>query len=160
MATKFSTPSDREFVMSRTFNAPRDLVFAAYTKPEHMKQWFSVEGWELTTCEVDLRPGGSYRYAWTGPDAAEMGFHGEFTEVEPPSRIVATEVFEGEYFEVMGGGTINTMTFEESGGKTTITLTSLYKSHEAMESARSTGMEGGANETWNHLEAYLETLRS
>src|SRR5262245_47174521 len=92
---KLTTPSDREIVMTREFQAPRHLVFDALTKPELLKQWFGVfGGWSLAVCEVDLRVGGSYRYQWRGPEGVVMGMRGTFREVVPPERLVATEKFD------------------------------------------------------------------
>jgi len=89
---KVTTPSDREIVMTRVFDAPRHLVFEALSKPELVKQWLlGPPGWTMPVCEVDLRVGGAYRFLWRGPDGAEMGSRGVFREVVPPERLVATE---------------------------------------------------------------------
>lgn len=154
-----TTPSDREIVMTRVFDAPRQLVFDAWTKPEHLVQWFGRRGDEMTVCEVDLRVGGAYRFVWRLREGGEMGMGGVYREVVPPERLVSTEVFEGEYFEQMGGGsTINTLTFEERDGKTTMTITSLYGSREARDAAIQTGMEEGAAEGFDRLAELLQTL--
>jgi uncharacterized protein YndB with AHSA1/START domain len=153
-----TTPSDLEVVMTREFDAPRELVFDAWTKPEHLRRWFGGEAGEMIVCEVDLRPGGRYRFVWRLNEGGEMGFGGEYQEVVRPERFVATEVFEGDWEEVMGGGTLNTTTFEERDGRTLMTMTSLYKTREARDSAIETGMEDGANESMDRLAALLATL--
>jgi uncharacterized protein YndB with AHSA1/START domain len=154
-----TTPSDLEIVARRVFDAPRELVFDAWTKPEHLRRWFGREGDELIICEVDLRPGGRYRFVWRLREGGEMGLGGEYREVVRPERFVATEVFEGDEMEVMGGGTLNTTTFEERDGKTLMTITSLYRSREARDSAIATGMESGMVETTDRLEKLLASLR-
>ena len=103
-----STPSDTDIAMTREFDAPRHLVFEAYTKPELLKQWLGVQnGWTLEVCEVDLRVGGAYRYVWRGPGRSEMGMGGVFKEIEPPGRIVATEKFDESWYP---GGAVATVT--------------------------------------------------
>lgn len=154
-----TTPSDLEIVMTRVFDAPRHLVFDAWTKPEHLKRWFgAIRGWTMQDCQVDLRLGGSWRYELHGPDGARMVMKGVYRVIDPPGRIVSTEVFEGPEFEEMGGGTLNTMTFEEQNGKTTMTISSLYQSKEARDGALQTGMEGGAGESFDRLAELLEQL--
>lgn len=153
-----TTSSDLDVVMTREFDAPRQLVFDTFTKPEHLVQWLGREGDEMAVCEVDLRPGGRYRYVWRLREGGEMGMGGVFREVEPPSRLVNTEAFEGEAFEVMGGGTVNTTVFEERDGRTRVTVTVLYNSREAREAALGTGMEVGAGESYDRLAALLSTL--
>ena len=158
-ALSVTTPSDREIVMTRVFDAPRQLVFDAWTKPEHLVRWFGRRGDTLPICEVDLRVGGGYRYVWSLREGGEMGMHGEYREIVPPARLVATEVFEGDEFEAMGGETLNTMTFEERDGRTTMTITSLYRSREDRDGVLQTGMEGGAGESFDRLDAYLQELK-
>ena len=96
---KVTTPTDREIAMTRVFDAPRNLVFEAYTKPELVKRWLGVHaGWSLAVCEIDLRVGGAYRYVWRGPDGTEMGMGGVYREIVPPERIVATETFDQSWY--------------------------------------------------------------
>jgi len=151
-------PSDLEIVMTRVFDAPRHLVFDAWTKPEHLKRWFGPRGWTMPVCEIDLRPGGPWRFFMRKDDGSEMGMYGEYREVVPPERLVSTEFFEGAEFEEMGGGTINTLTFEERGGQTTMTTTVLYKSREARDAVLQTGMEDGVAESFDRLAELLQTL--
>jgi len=123
---KVSTPSDREIEMTRVFDAPRHLVFEAYTKPELLKRWLgAMAGWTRAVCEVDLQVGGTYRYLSRGPGGAEMGMRGTFREVKPPERLVSTEKFDQAWYE---GECVGTVTFTEHKGRTTLTLRLLYDS--------------------------------
>lgn len=150
--------SDVEVVVMRQFRAPAALVFEAWTRPEHLRRWFGRDGWELPVCEIDLRPGGTWRYVHVGPDGMELGLSGEYLEVDPPHRLVSTERFDEPYFEVMGGGTVNTLTFEEDAGVTTMTMHVEYRSQEARDSALATGMDEGMAEGFRRLEEALETM--
>jgi uncharacterized protein YndB with AHSA1/START domain len=151
-----TTPSDREIVMTRVFDAPRMLVFEAHTRPELLKQWLGVHnGWSLAVCEIDLRVGGSYRYLWRGPNGAEMGMRGVFREVVPPERIVATEKFDEAWYP---GEAVDTTVLVEEGGKTTLTLTVRYQSREARDAALRTPMEQGMAAGYNQLAAVLATM--
>ena len=123
---QITTPSDRELAMIRSFDAPRGLVWDAWTKPELLKQWLGVRGgWTFAVCEVDLKVGGKYRYVWRGPSGAEMGMGGVFREVAKPERLVATEKFDDSWYE---GDAMDTTTFVERGGHTTVTTTVKYAS--------------------------------
>jgi uncharacterized protein YndB with AHSA1/START domain len=142
---KVTTPSDREIALSRVFDAPRELVFEAYTRPELLKRWLGVHNnWTLDVCEIDLRVGGTYRYVWRGPDRAEMGMWGIYREVVVPERIVATEVFDQSWYP---GEAVSTVTLVEEGGRTTLTLSVRYESKEArdgvLRSPMATGVEAG-----------------
>jgi uncharacterized protein YndB with AHSA1/START domain len=154
-----TTPSDREIVMTREFDAPRELVFEALTKPEHLVRWFGRRQDRLAVCEVDLRAGGSARYVWRFEDGSEMGITDVYREITPPERIVFAETFDEPYTGEMGGETLNTLTLEEGEGKTTLTGTTLYKSREDRDRALQTGMEVGAAETFDRLDELLETLK-
>lgn len=158
-----TTPSDLEISMTRSFDAPRQLVFDAWTKPEHLLHWFGqgdkqLKGWKLTTCEVDLRPGGAYHFVWEGPEGEVLGIAGVYREIEPPARIVSTELFDEPYRDEMGGEVTNTLTLKEHDGRTTWRQTSLYSSREARDGALQSGMESGAAEGFDTLAAYLRTL--
>src|SRR5687767_3303499 len=118
---KLTATTDREIVVQRAFNAPRQLVFDAHTKPELLKRWLGVHnGWTLDVCEVDLRVGGTFRYVWRGPNGESMGMRGVYREIVAPSRIVSTEKFDEAWY---AGEAVGTMVLTESGGKTTLTLT-------------------------------------
>jgi uncharacterized protein YndB with AHSA1/START domain len=150
---KLTAPGDREVVMTRVFDAPRELVFEAMTKPELMKRWFfGPDGWSLETCEIDLKPGGAYRYVWRGPDGTRMGMGGVFNEVKPPERFVSTELFDDPWYP---GGAVVTMALTENGGKTTLTQTILYASREAREVALKTPMEHGVAVGYDRLAKLL-----
>lgn len=126
-----TTPSDREIALTRVLDAPRHLVFEAYTRPELLQRWLGVQaGWSWAVCEVDLRVGGAYRYLWRGPDGAEMGMGGVYREVVPPERIVATEKFDQSWYP---GEAVTTVTLVERDGRTTLTLTVRYESRDARD---------------------------
>jgi uncharacterized protein YndB with AHSA1/START domain len=150
-----TTPSDLEILMTRAFDAPRQLVFDAWTKPEHLKRWLGRDGDTMIVCEVDLRVGGAYRYVWHLHEGSEMGMYGEYREIASPDRLVATEMFDEPYFEAMGSGTLNTLTFAERDSKTTMTVTILYKSREARDAVLRSPMEEGAGESFDRLAELL-----
>jgi uncharacterized protein YndB with AHSA1/START domain len=151
-----TTPSDREVAMTRVFNAPRNLVFDALTKPDLLKRWFfGPPGWSLPVCEMDLRVGGAYRWVWRGPDGNEIGVRGVFREVAPPERIVATEKFDDAWYP---GEALVTTALVEQGGKTTLTLTVLYESQAARDGVLKTPMARGVAMGYDRLEEMLQTL--
>jgi uncharacterized protein YndB with AHSA1/START domain len=153
-ATTFTTPSDREVVMTREVDAPRELVFDAWTKPEHVQQWMlGPSGWTMPVCEIDLRPGGAWHFVWGRADGTEMEMRGEYREVTPPERLVSTESWGGDWPE-----TINTVTLSEEDGKTTITQTVLYPSKEARDAALATGMKEGASVSFDRLAEHLRAM--
>lgn len=152
--TIFTTPTDREIVITRLVDAPRRLVFEAYTKPEHLQQWMlGPEGWTMPICELDLRPGGKWRFVWRRENGTEMALHGVIKEVVPPERLVQTESWGPQWPE-----TLNTLALTEQDGKTTITTTVLYPSKEARDAALQTGMKEGVIVSYNRLASYLATL--
>jgi uncharacterized protein YndB with AHSA1/START domain len=150
-----TTPSDLEIVMTRVFDAPRELVFEAHSSCEHMTQWWGPRGYEIASCEIDFRPGGAWRVVHRGPDGEEYGFRGEYREIVRPERIVWTFEFEG----MPGHVSVETMTLEEHDGKTTFTATSVYDSVEDRNGMLESGMESGAVETMERLDEYLELLK-
>ncbi len=154
-----ATPSDREIVMTRRFDAPLALVFEALTNPDVLKRWLhGPDGWSLPVCEIDLRVGGSFRYVWRGPDGAEMGMGGVFREIEPPIRMVHTELFDEDW---TGGETLVTTELEERDGRTTLTTTVIYASKAARDGAMKSGMEQGLGESYDRLAAqFAETADS
>jgi uncharacterized protein YndB with AHSA1/START domain len=149
-----TTPSDREIAMSRVFDAPRRLVFEAFTKPELVKQWLlGPEGWSMPVCEIDLRVGGRYRYVWRRDrDGTEMGMGGVFREIAAPERIVSTEQFDDAWYP---GEAVNTVVLVERGGKTTVTQTLLYESKEARDGVLKSGMEQGVATSYDRLDDLL-----
>lgn len=153
---QLSTPGDREIVMSRVFNAPCSLVYEAFTKPELLKRWLGRHaGWQMTVCEIDLRPGGKYRYGWEGRDGMKMSMGGEYREIVPATRIVATELFDDPWYP---GGAVGTTTFVEQGGKTTLSMSVLYASKEARDAVLKTPMEQGVAAGLETLAGILATL--
>jgi uncharacterized protein YndB with AHSA1/START domain len=152
--TTFATPSDRELTATRVVDAPRTLVWDMWTKPEHLRRWLlGPEGWTMPICEVDLRPGGAWRYGWRGPDGSEMEMHGVYREIKPPERLVQTESWGGDWPD-----TLNTLVFTEENGKTTMTCTVLYPSKEARERAIGTGMKDGWSASYDRLDEHLRTI--
>lgn len=152
--TKYSTPSDLEFAMTRVFDAPRELVFEAFTNPKHIVHWMlGPEGWTMPVCEVDLCAGGTWHFVWRRADGTEMGMTGEYREVVPSELLVQTESWGPEWPE-----TLNTLVLTESGGKTTATQTMLFPSKESRDAAMETGMSEGADVSYDRLAAYLTTV--
>lgn len=152
--TSFSTPSDTQVRIARTVDAPRNLVYDAYTKPEHIQKWMlGPEGWTMPICEIDARPGGAWRYGWRKDSGSEMIMGGIITEIVPNERIVNTERWGPEWPE-----TVNTVEFTEEGGLTTITTTVTYPSKEARDAALQTGMKDGMEVSFARLEKLLDSL--
>jgi uncharacterized protein YndB with AHSA1/START domain len=150
-----TTPSDREIRMTRVFDAPRDLVFEAHTSCEHMSNWWGPRKYEISSCEIDFRPGGAWRIVQRGPSGDEHGFRGKFREIVRPERIVWTFEYEG----MPGHVSVDTLTLEEQDGKTVLTANSVFSSVEDRDGMLQSGMESGAAETWDRLAEYLEELR-
>jgi uncharacterized protein YndB with AHSA1/START domain len=145
---------DREILMTRDFDAPRGLVFEAWTKPELLKRWLGVfNGWELAVCEIDLRVGGALRYVWRR-DRTDMGMSGLFREVVPPERLVSTEQFDSPWYP---GEAVGVVTFVERGGKTTMTQTMTYASQEARDGVLKSGMETGLVASFDKLAQVLSS---
>ena len=147
--------SDRELVVTRTFNAAARTVFEAWTKPELMRQWWVPKsaGVNLIKCEMDVRVGGGYRFVFLVGDNKEMAFFGKYLEVQPFSRIVWTNEEDGH------GNTITTVTFEEKGGKTYLVMHDLYPSKEALDAAIASGSTaGGMSEQFEQLDQVLVAL--
>jgi len=152
--TEYTTPSDTKVAIRRAFAAPRRIVFDAWTKPDLIRQWMlGPPGWTMPVCELDLRPGGSWRYVWRKDDGTEMEMTGTVREVDPPARVVTTERWGVDWPE-----TINAMVLVESRGMTTVTLTITYPSKEAREAALKTGMKDGMEASFARLEALVESL--
>ena len=154
-ALTVTTPSEREIVMTRVFDAPRDLVFEAHSSCEHLKKWWGPRAYEIATCEVDFRPGGAWRVVHRDSDGQEFAFRGEYREIVRPERITWTFEFEG----MPGSVSVETMTLEERDGKTTFSSTSVFDSVEARDGMLQSGMESGAAETMDRLDEYLEVLK-
>ena len=152
--TTYTTPSDTELLIARVFDAPRKLVFDAWTSPKHVPQWLlGPEVWTMPVCEVDLRPGGSWRYIWRKGNGTEMEMTGKYREVAPPERVVWTESWGAEWPE-----TVNTLVLSESAGRTTAALTITYVSKEARDAALETGMKDGVEASFDRLDRMLHAL--
>jgi uncharacterized protein YndB with AHSA1/START domain len=153
--TTLELPGDREVVVRRELAGPRRLVWEAWTSPEHLPHWMlGPPGWTMPVCEMDLRPGGSWRIVWRHPHEQELVMTGTYREVVPPERVVNTESWGPEWPE-----TVNTVTFaEESPGRTTVTLHILYPTPEARDAALKTGMTEGMEATFRRLDDYLPRL--
>jgi len=141
-------PSDTELLITRSFAAPRDLVFAAWTTPEHVRQWYGCEIQSFTSCEIDLRVGGQWRYVLTMPDAGEHAFSGEFREIDRPGRLVYTERYE----PLEGSEHLVTITFDEVDGRTTLRARNSYPCKEYRDGHVNSGMETGMNASLDALE--------
>ncbi|MBA2301807.1 MAG: SRPBCC family protein [Acidobacteria bacterium] len=152
-----TTPSDREIVLTRLFDAPRRLVFDAMTKPEHVRRWWGAldEEHSVTVCEIDLRPGGAWRFVGRGPEGEFPAFYGTYREIAPPERVVFTEVFE-PYPDVES---VVTSVFTEEGAKTRLTVTCLYPSLDVRDMVLETGMTTGAGTSYDRLEDLVGELQ-
>ena len=153
---KITTPSDREVAMTRVLDAPRSLVFDAFTKPELVRCWLlGPDGWSMPVCKIDLRVGGAYRYVWRRDrDGTEMGMGGVYREIVAPQRIVATEKFDEPWYP---GKAVGTIVLVEQGGKTTVTQTLLYESREARDVVIKSGMDSGLAASYDRLAELLST---
>lgn len=147
-----STPSDREIVMTRDFDAPRELLFMAHSSCEHVRKWWG-RGHSMD-CDMDFRPGGTYRYVEHVPGGGgDHAFHGEYREIVEPARIVLTQEYEG----MPGHVATQTIDFAERDGKTTLTMTAVFESTEDRDAVLRSGMETGANQSMDHLAALVST---
>jgi uncharacterized protein YndB with AHSA1/START domain len=149
---EITLPSDREIAMTRAFNAPRQMVFDAWTKPELVKRWLGAfGGWTMPVCEIDLRVGGTYRYVWS-KDGQDMGMGGVFREIVVPERIVSTEKFDDPWYE---GEAVGMVTFTENDGRTTLVQTVKYASKEVRDAVLQSPMETGVAASYDKLEEIL-----
>ncbi len=149
-----STSAEREIIMTRAFDAPRQLVFDAMTKPELIKRWLlGPPGWSMPVCEVDLKVGGHYRYVWRHDhDGRNMGMGGIFREIAAPKRLVQTEKFDESWYP---GEALATAVLVEQKGRTTLTTKVLYESREARDGILMSGMERGVAASYDRLEELL-----
>jgi uncharacterized protein YndB with AHSA1/START domain len=148
-------PADDQILITREFDAPRELVFRAMTEPDLVKRWWSGERGEVTSAEIDLRVGGRWRYVMVARGELEVAFHGEYLEIAPAERVVQTEVFEG----FPDAASTNTMTLEElEGGRTLMTTLVQHTSQEHRDGHINSGMEGGMQESLDALERVAVSL--
>src|SRR5262249_14928574 len=139
------------------FNAPRRLVFQALTKPQFVRRWLGVfGGWTFPVCEIDFRVGGTYRYVWRGPDGAEMGMRGVYTEIVENEKIISTEKFDESWYEGEASGRVE---LSEKNGRTTLTMTLTYESKKVRDSVIKSPMEKGVAAGYNNLDALLDTMQ-
>jgi uncharacterized protein YndB with AHSA1/START domain len=155
---KVTLPTDEEILITREFDAPKHLVYKAWTTPELVSQWWPGRRGEMKSAEIDLRVGGTWRYVMVASGGHEVGFHGEYREIVPNERIVNTEVYEG----IPGGDddpALNTITFTEADGRTTLDLLTRVSSKEVRDMIIDSGMEGGMQEGMDILEEIAISLR-
>jgi len=154
-ALQIAPSGERSIRITRTFNAPRELVFDAMSRPDMMKQWFhGPKDWRLTFCEIDLRAGGKYRWVCTNGAGEEMGIGGAYIEVKRPERIVSTELFDEPWY---AGEALVTIEFTEKGKTTVMTMTILYPTMTARDSSLASPMASGMEALYSNLDTYLTT---
>ena len=153
-AATITTPTDREIHIERIFDAPRERVFAVYTDPELIPEWWGPRGTKATVDQMDVRPGGSWRFVERDDDGGETAFRGTYREVTPPERIVQTFEWEG----MPGHVCVETAVFEDLGDQTKVTTTSLFHTTEERDGMLNSGMERGLNETYARLDELLAKL--
>lgn len=154
---KVEARGETDIVMTRDFNAPRKLVFEAYTKPDLIKRWLTgPPGWVMSVCEVDLKVGGKYRYVWRKEKTdTDMGMGGVYKEVKGPGRLVCTEQFDQPWYE---GECVGALDLAEKDGKTTVTQTLTYASRKDRDMVIQSGMASGVENSYANLDTLLETL--
>jgi len=152
-----TTPSDTEITLTRLFDAPRDLVWEAMTKPEHVRRWWGCldERYSVPVCEIDLRVGGTWRFVGRGPEGDFPAFFGEYLEIDRPGRLVYTEIFE----PFPDAASVVTQRLDEEQGKTRLTVTARYDSRQTRDIVLGTGMEKGAAVSYDRLEDVVAALR-
>jgi uncharacterized protein YndB with AHSA1/START domain len=147
-------PTDTQILIIRQFDAPRHLVYRAFTTPELIKRWWGGERGEVTSAEVELRPGGTWRYVMIANGGFEVAFHGEYREIVPNEQIVTTDVFEG----MPDAAAVTTTTFAEKDGCTTLSILVEHSSQQNRDAHINSGMEGGMQESMNKLEQVARSL--
>jgi len=154
-------PTDDQILIRREFDAPKHLVYKAFTTPELIRRWWNAKRGEVTIAEVDLRVGGKWRYVMIADDGSEVGFHGEYREIVPNGRLVSTEIYDGlpEGVSEEEGGTVNTVTFEEVDARTTVTILVQAPSKVARDAIIESGMELGLQDALDLLEQVALSLR-
>ena len=149
-------PTDTQILITREFDAPKHLVYRAISEPELVKKWWNAKRGEVTSAEIDLRVGGTWRYVMVTPEGFEVAFHGEYREIVPNERVVTTEVYEG--VPDPGEGTLNTVTLTESGGRTTMTVLVECHTQFVRDMIVESGMEGGMQDAYDLLEELAISL--
>ena len=154
---KVTLPADNQILITREFDAPKHLVYEAWTTPELVRQWWCGERGEMTVAEIDLRVGGRWRYAMIATEGFEVAFHGEYHEIVPNERIVSTEAYEG-IPDPDENAALNTLTLTEADGRTTLTVLVEHKTKEGRDMHINSGMEGGMQEAMDRLERVAVSL--
>lgn len=156
-ALVIALPSEREVILRRVFEAPRRLVFEAFTRPEHIRRWWGPRAYAMTVCEMDFRTGGSWRFVQRTPDGEEHPFTGVYKEIAPPERIVQTFIYDVE--GIRDHVAVETITFDERDGRTILTNTVLHPSQQSRDGHIESGMEAGATETMDRLSELVAAMR-
>jgi uncharacterized protein YndB with AHSA1/START domain len=151
-------PTEDQILVTRELDAPKELVWKAWTTPELVKQWWHANRGEVTVSEIDLRVGGTWRYVSVTPEGFEVGFHGEYREIEPYDRLVSTEAYEG-IPNPDENATVNTLTLDEDNGRTTVTVLVQCPSREVRDAMIDSGMEAGMQDAYDLLEQVAISLR-
>ncbi len=151
-------PTDTQILITREFDAPKHLVYRAYTEPDLIKRWWSGQRGEVTSAEADLQVGGRWRYVMIANDGSEVAFHGTYREIVPNERIVSTELYEGAPGVTEDDATMNTMTFVEEDGRTTLTTLVECHTRDIRDAIVDSGMEGGMQEAFDKLEEVARSL--
>jgi uncharacterized protein YndB with AHSA1/START domain len=159
---KVTLPTDEQIRITRDFDAPRHLVYKAWTTPELVKRWWNAKRGDVTVAEIDLRVGGKWRYVMVTPDGFEVGFHGEYREIVPNERLVTTEIYEGlpEGVSEEDAATLNTATFEEENGRTTLTILVEAKNKTSRDAIIESGMEDGLQDALDLAEEVVRSLEA
>ncbi len=157
-SAKLTFPSDTEILITRDFAAPTHLVYRAVTEPELVRRWWNAKRGEVTTCEIDLRVGGKWRYVMQTPDGFEVAFHGEYREIIPNERVVSTEAYEGAP-DPDDNATVNTMTLTENDGGTTLTVLIDCPNEMVRNAIVESGMEAGLQDAYDLLEEVAVSLQ-
>jgi len=154
-------PTDEQILITREFEAPKHLVYRAWTTPELVRRWWNAKRGEVTVAEIDLRVGGQWRYVLVAEEGFEVGFHGEYREIVPSERIVSTEVYEGlpDGVSEEEGATLNTATFTETDGRTTLTILVQAANKVSRDAIIDSGMEAGMQDAMDLLEEVALSLR-
>jgi uncharacterized protein YndB with AHSA1/START domain len=154
-AAQVTLPADDQLLITREFDAPKHLVYKAYTTPDLVRRWWTGERGEMTECEIDLRVGGTWRYVMIAHGDFEVAFHGEYREIVPNERLVTTEVYEG----MPDAEAVDHITFTEENGRTTLTMLVQHRNQEERDGHLNSGMEAGMQESMDRLEQVAKSLR-
>jgi uncharacterized protein YndB with AHSA1/START domain len=153
-AIRFEASGDRELVLTHVVHAARELVFAAWTEPEHLPHWLGRENWTMTLCVSDPRPGGTRRFVWRGDDGTEMGVSGTYLQVTPPDGLVCTETYDGLPADTPP--TVLTLRLTADGDRTAVAATIRYPDTRARDAALATDMRAGLTESLTRLRVHLD----